>query len=336
MNIKKVVTKGNREIEVVTLKNNNVELVLLDVGATIYSLKTKDKDGKLDNIVLNYQDLDKYFGNESYFGTTVGRIAGRIPNGVIKLNGKSYNINKKRESDINVLHSGKGGISFKKFNIEVLSDTKVKFSLLQKSEDDGFPADVNIDVIYELKDNEVVIEYHAIANQDSVLNLTNHSYFNLSGNIKRTIVDSYLKMPIKKYFRTDEKQLAVALDDIPSDMDFTKLTKISDKIENDFYQKNVEKGIDHILLVDANDKTVLEDEISGRKLEVTSSYPVMVVYTTNYPDGSILENGQQVRKYDGICFESQYAPLLDTDNYDNSLSKLKKGDKFNNFIKLSF
>ena len=186
MILKEVYIK-NKKVNLITLKNQNVELALLDVGATVYSLKTKDKNGKLENIVLQYKNIEEYIENKSFFGSTVGRVASRIKDGLISIDGEKYTLDK-NYLDKHTLHGGSSNIAIKQFGFEIICDNKVKFSHVQKSTDDGFPGNLNIAVTYELLENSVIIHYDAISDKDTILNITNHCYYNLSGDCKSNVL----------------------------------------------------------------------------------------------------------------------------------------------------
>ena len=196
MNIQEVHI-ANKSSNLITLKSDNIEVTFLDLGATIYSLKTKDKNGKLENIVLQYQDIQEYSNNPSYFNATVGRVAGRIKDAKIILNNKIYDLEKNYQ-DKHTLHGGFNCLTHQQFDFEVISETKVKFTTIQKSSVDRFPRNVAISVTYKLLENSLVISFDAISDADTVLNMTNHCYYNLSGDYKTTIVDHELKVPAKK------------------------------------------------------------------------------------------------------------------------------------------
>ncbi len=204
ISIRKVKTSKDA-ITIVSLKNQDIELEVLDIGATVYSLKTKDKNDNLENIILQYSNIDNYLRNPSFYGASIGRVAGRIKNGEFTLNYKKYKV-ATNEKCVNILHGGSNSISYKKFDFEVF-ENKVKFSRLQKSTDDDFPADIQIDIIYELQYNAVVIYFEAVADDDTILNLTNHNYYNLSGNYKTTIQNHTLEVPASQFVNVDKKQI---------------------------------------------------------------------------------------------------------------------------------
>lgn len=316
----------------ITLKNNNVEVTLLDLGAVIYSLKTKDRGSKLENIVLQYQDIQEYSSNPSYFGATVGRVAGRIKDAKITLNSKTYDLEKNYQ-DKHTLHGGFNCVTHQKFDFETISDSKIKFTTMQKSSVDKFPGNVTISVTYELLENSLVIEFDAISDADTVLNMTNHCHYNLSGNYKTTIIDHKLEIPATKFVNVDDDLIPLEIANLPQEIDFNKKSRIGDKLEKQDSKYFSKGGIDHCYIVDG--AITLENHANGRKLKVTSSYPAMQIYTCNFSRGHILSNGNVLKQYDAICFEPQYVGAFDG-NYDNHPAKLNKGQEYKHFIRLDF
>ena len=331
MSIKQVVI-GEKTADLITIKSQNVELTILDIGAAIYSLKTKDKDGKLEDIVLQYKDVQEYSTNPSFFGATVGRVAGRIPNAKFCLNDKTYTLDKNFQ-DKHTLHGGHKGLSHQQFKHEIIDGNKIKLTHLQKSNDDGFPANILINVTYELLNNSLIIHFDAKADEDTILNMTNHCHYNLSGNYQTTIENHDLKIGATKFVNIDESMLPKEIVDLPDEMDFNTKSKIVDKLKHQDSKYFSRGGIDHCYIVDG--EVVLEDNDSGRKLKVSSSYPAMQIYTCNFSRGHTLANGEVLKQYDAICFEPQFVGAFDG-VYDNHPMRLNKGDKYSHFIKLEF
>lgn len=176
-----------------TLTNsNNMKAVLTNFGAILVSLFVPDKNGKTDDVVLGFDTLEKYFTNDiCYFGSTVGRNSNRIKNASFILNGALYNLDK-NEREKNNLHSGFNPYNKRLWDYSISEDTNsVSFNLISPDGDQGFPGDFNITVTYTLTDNnELKIEYNGKCNKDTIANMTNHSYFNLSGHNSRNSYES--------------------------------------------------------------------------------------------------------------------------------------------------
>ena len=331
MNSKEVCIAGKCN-NLITLKNDNIELTLLDLGATVYSLKTRGKHGKFENIVLQYRDITEYYNNPLYFGATVGRVAGRIKDAKILLDGKTYYLEKNYQ-DKHTLHGGFNNVTLQKFAFKFIDSNKLKFTTTQKSVNDKFPADVTISVTYELLENSIVIYFDAVATADTILNMTNHCYYNLSGDYKTTIVDHQLEVPATQFVNVDDDLIPIDIQNLPQEMDFRQKSSISDKLkyhDSKYFRRG---GIDHCYIVDGI--VILEDSNSGRRLKISSSYPAMQIYTCNFSRGHTLYNGKILKQYDAICFEPQYVGAFNG-NYDNHPAKLRKGQQYQHFIKLDF
>lgn len=328
----KQVKIADKTCNIITLKNENVELILLDLGALVYSLKTMGKKGQLEDIVLQYQDIQEYATNPSYFGATVGRVAGRIKDAQIHLGKKISNLDKNFQ-DKHTLHGGSNGLNLQHFNYRFLADNKVRFETVQLSKKDSFPGNISLAVTYELLEKSLIISFDAISDEDTVLNITNHSHYNLSGNYKTTIENHDLRVEATEFVNIDEMMIPKEIIGLPSEMDFNVKSRIGGKLkyqDSNYFSRG---GIDHCYIVDG--EVVLEDQSSGRRLKVSSSYPAMQIYTCNFSRGHTLSNGKVLKQYDAICFEPQFVGAFDGD-YTNHPMRLNKGEKYSHFIKLEF
>lgn len=295
-------TSDKEKVYLYTIKNEEVEVEILSYGGIIKSLKTADKNNKYENIVLGYDNFEPYKENPNFYSCITGRIAGRTKNGVLKIDGIEYKLEK--NSGENNLHGGKKGLNTKNWDGEAkIVDDRGILTLEYKSPhlEAGFPAEVEFKVVYTLEKNILSIEYFAKADRKTYLNLTNHAYFNLSGEQKETVLDNYLSIYAEKFARVNDKTLP---EEYINDESFIKLNK-KQQIKDIFNSKHeqlkiVGNGIDHPFELSKKSEydIFLEDERSGRTLGVKSNQPVCVIYTGNF-----LEN-----KYTGICFEMQDYP----------------------------
>ncbi len=304
----------DKDIVLISLKNkNNIEVKLTSYGASIVELLAPDREGNFENIVLTYADIGDYVKNAPYFGATVGRTSGRIGGGSFKLDGKQNELN--RNAGINHIHGGLAGFSFRIWNYNIIQEenkVRVEFAYLSKDMEEGYPGDLETKVIYTLtNDNELIIEYKARSSRNTLCNLTNHSYFNLSGNSKRKVTEQYLKIKSDSFLETDDnlvptgKQLEVK----NTPMDFNTQKLIGRDIGNDYKPLKQAGGYDHPWLLSAREEQVeMYDEPSGRKMTISTTYPCVVVYTYNFANNEGLKYGKTGSKHDGICFEVQYEP----------------------------
>ncbi len=300
-------TKSGEEVSIFEFKNEFVELEIISYGGVIKSLKTADKNGEFENVVLGYEILKEYEEDECYLGAITGRVAGRIKDGVLKIGESIYNLEKNNSG--NNLHGGPEGLNTRVWKVkgEVVGEKGI-LTLFYKSShlESGFPGEVDFTVQYTLEKNILKIDYIGESDRDTYLNLTNHSYFNLSGDNKRDIKSSDLKVNASAYGVVDETTLPLKLEEISDFLKFNVFEKLEDVLNRESSQLSiVGGGIDHPFEMSKKSEYDIElrDEISGRSMKVKSSEPVAVIYTGNYLD----------KKHNGICFEMQDYP--DVNNF---------------------
>ena len=292
------------EIKVYTLKNEFLKVELLNLGAIIKKIEFKDKNGDIKNIILAYEDIEKYRENPAYLGTIIGRTAGRIKDGNLKLNDSIYKLDINNNG--NTLHGGKNSISHRFWNVEAI-ENGLCFSIKSPHLDNGYPANVEIKVSYILNNNELLIKYFATADRLTHLNLTNHSYFNLSGNSHNTIYKDILKINSDYLIGIDKNSIpckTINLDN--SIFDFREAKKLEEFFKADDEQKTLaNNGIDHpYIFNDKVGKLEIENLESRIKISVETDNPAVVIYTANY----LQDIG--FKKHSAICFETQEIPNL--------------------------
>ncbi len=278
----------------------------------MYKIYTKDKNGKKDNIMLslsNWEDLKK---PSPYYGMTCGRHSGRIENGTFSIDGKTYNVS--QNDGKHNLHGGFLGLSHKIWNydIEEKADSiSCTFKIFSPDMEEGFPGNVSISVTYRLTYNSLYIEYNGTSDKKTFLNLTNHGYFNLTGNVNNRIYNHNLLINSDEYVATNEE-------DIPTKINSVKNTpfdlRVKREIGNlyDIEFENIKKanGYDHPFILSKKDDIdiVLEDPDSGRYMEIATTYPATVVYTYNRKVDDIVNDGVVSKCHMGIALECQYLP----------------------------
>lgn len=309
-----VFDRGNKPVHLICMKNiNNLEVKLLSYGAAIVEILVPDKRGLIENIVLTHDRITDYIQNPSYFGATVGRTSGRIGDGQFFLDGERYRLNK--GSEVNQIHGGPQGFSFQVWDYDIESNqngTVATFHYVSKDMEENYPGELAVKVTYTLTNHDVlIIEYEGKTDKKTLCNLTNHAYFNLSGNYKEKVTKQYLKISANHFLALDKHQIPtgkeINVQNTP--MDFNEAKLIGKDIENDYEQLMNTGGYDHVWMLKENKHQVeLMDELSGRKMTLTTSYPSVVVYTYNFPKSEGLKYGKTGTRYDGICFETQYPP----------------------------
>lgn len=325
-------SKINDKISKIALKNDKVSVEILNLGAVIEKINVEDRDGNKENIVLAYKDEESYNENPSSLGAVVGRVAGRIGNGSFKLNDVNYELDKNNNG--NCLHGGYKGFSKKIWDYSYNDDEKnsiVTFTCFSKDGEGGFPGNLNVKVTYSLEGNKLSIEYRASSDKDTVVNLTNHSYFNLSGNNKRNVLEQKVYIDSDKICELDKNLIptGIFLSVEKTPFDFREPKKIGEDINKNNLQLEIGSGYDHpwVLNKKGDFDVMLVDEVSGRIMKVKTNQKAVVCYSMNFPDELPLENGKVAKKHYGICFETQSLPI----GYDDCFLEdiiLKKNEEY--------
>lgn len=294
-------------LQFVRLVNDTMDVVFCDYGAMIYDLKTKDQNGQWQSIVMQYDHLEDYHENPLYMNAVVGPIAGRIQGASFELNNKTIQL-QPNHLETESLHSGEDGLSFVCWSIDA-TDTFVVFRYETPLES-AFPGRQRFEVHYTLVDSSLLVEFHATTTEDTVVNLTQHAYFNLSGNLTDDILGHHHFVRATKALRLNQKFSPVGVEPVPAFLDFSRFQPLTHHLTKEVDQQPT-KGIDHPLLLDhaaGQPDVVLYDPHSNRSMSVTTSYPCVVVYTHNHPDTKRLKHKDTHPKRCGICFETQYEP----------------------------
>ena len=318
------------EIKIYTLENKFLKVELLNLGAIIKKIELKDKNGNIKNVVLGYEDIEKYRENPAYLGAIIGRTAGRIKNGILKLDDTEYQLDENNNG--NTLHGGKDSISHRFWNVENI-ENGLCFSIKSCHLDNGYPANVEIKVSYILNDNELLIKYFATTDSLTYLNLTNHSYFNLSGNPDNTIYEDILKIDSNYLIGINENSIPCETINLDNSIFNFKEAR---KLEEFFKAKNEQKtiandGIDHPYIFNGKiGKLEIKNIKSGIKMSVETNNPAVVIYTANY----LQDIG--FKKHSAICFETQEVPNLYRDKninvYPTFIDENTNYEKYTKFI----
>ena len=310
-----------QEARLFTLKNSGgVEAVISNYGGVIVSFKAPDKNGNMGDVCLGFDALDRYVTDSPYFGCITGRYANRIAKGKFTLDGQEYAL--ATNNDPNHLHGGKVGFNKKVWKVEEATNSVLKLSYTSPDGEEGYPGTLKCVVTYTLKDdNGLQIDYEATTNKPTVVNLTNHAYFNLAGHGEGTILDHELMIAADRYNPINETSIPLgelaAVEGTP--FDFRKPTAIGARIDTDDPQLKNGKGYDHNFVIkDSRDgklKKIAEvtDPKSGRVLEVHSTEPGLQLYTGNFlpkkDDGGLAGKDGKTYFYRGaFCLEAQTFP----------------------------
>lgn len=329
------ITSDGKEVKLLIIENSNgVKAQVTTFGAALQSFYAPDKNGKLDDIVLSYDNVKGFEDDDKYFGATVGRCANRIQGGEFTINNKKYSL--AINNGPNHLHGGLKGFDKAVWDIKSTDSNSVTLSHFSPDGEEGYPGNLTVLVTYSLSDNnELSIKYLAESDKDTVVNLTNHSYFNLGGHASGSIVNEVLMLNSDFFTPADETSIPTgelrSVEGTP--MDFRTPKVVGKDIDSDYEQIVFGKGYDHNWMLNANgDLSILSAELvdnsTGRKLEMYTDCPAVQVYTANYLDKGLV--GKENTRYDfrdGICLETQYVPnAINDKNFKSTL--LKAGEKY--------
>ncbi len=332
-------TASGQDVTLTTLRNDNGFTVkFLDYGGVITEIDAPNREGRIDDVVLGCKTLHDYETESPYFGAIVGRYANRIAKGQFTLDGQTEHL--PINNGPNSLHGGTNGFNKQIWGVKTQKgERSVGAVLTYTSPDgqDGYPGTMRVMVTYTLgNDNSLRIDYEATTDKDTVVNLTNHSYFNLAGNGSGSVADQLLEIDADRYTPTDATQIPTgAIDPVAgTPMDFRKLTPIGARLRDPFPQLVLAHGYDHNWVLNKPQPDALAqaarayDPGTGRILEVDTTEPGLQVYTSNYLDGSIVGSANRTyRQTAAFTMETQHFP--DSPNHPNFPStELKPGQTF--------
>ena len=336
------------KIYIFTLRNkNNMSAKITNYGATLLSLYSRDKKGNFKDIVLSHRDIDEYSNINGYLGATVGRCANRIGNASITIDGKSYKLFKNNGN--NHLHGGEVGFNKVVWDGKIKNDEQseyVEFSYLSKDGEENYPGNLEVKVIYRLtNDNELMIEYYAITDKTTIVNLTNHTYFNLGGHDSGNILNHRVKILSDSITEANSESIPTGkirdIKDTP--MDFREFKLVGKDIEADYDQLKFAGGYDHNYVVNEameGIKKVAEviEEECGRIMEVYTTMPGVQFYTGNFIGNDTKgKDGAIYNKRSGLCLETQYYPdSLNNSNFPSPILKPEEEYKHTTIYKFSY
>lgn len=306
-------TKEGEKASLYYLKNkNDMEIAVSDYGATLVKVLIPDKNGEIQDVVLGYDTSEEYERANEHFGATVGRVANRIGGASFVLHGKEYRLF--ANVDGNSLHGGKDFYGKRVWKVEREEPQKITFFLHSPDGDQGYPGNLDIRVTYELTDrNGIKITYHGTTDQDTPVNLTNHSYFNLSGHASGTVLEQKVMIDGDGYTRADAQSITTG-EILPVEgtpMDFRSYKAIGAEIDEDVEALRLGRGYDHNWVLNGTGLRRVAGMVSektGIRMEVYTDLPGMQFYTANYLKQQPGKEGAVYRKRDGACFETQYFP----------------------------
>ncbi|MGI4751417.1 MAG: aldose epimerase family protein [Janthinobacterium lividum] len=337
-------TIDGKQIQLFTLTNGKIKAAVTNYGGRLVSLMVPDSAGKMIDVVLGYnslKDYQQYTKNGSYFGALIGRYGNRIAKGKFTLDGKNYTL--PINNAPNSLHGGPKGFSAQVWDVVKTTPASVELHYLSKDGEEGYPGNLNVNVTYTLTDeNALQIAYKATTDKATVLNLTNHSYFNLNGD-NTTINNHKLQLNASTYTPIDATLIPTGkIEPVAgTPLDFTKPETIGSRIEVKNQQLEYGKGYDHNFVLDAKEKgkhlaaTVWGDK-SGIEMQVYTDQPGIQFYGGNFMEGGDKgKSGSPYEKRTAFCLETQHFP--DSPNQPQfPTTTLKAGATFNSVTSYKF
>lgn len=322
-------------IDLLSMKNDKIEVVVSNYGCTIVKVFMKDKDGHIDDVVLGYDDFSCYQRLDAYLGALVGRVANRIGKGCFSLNKEEYHL--AINNGPNHLHGGIQGFSYRIFDYEIQNDDSIVFHYFSKDQEEGYPGDLDFYATYTLKGDTLIVRYQATTSKDTLINITNHSYFNLSGK-KENIGHHLLQVKADRFACIDADGLPTGQfrETKGSAFDFNDPAYIGERVDQDDEQLQLGKGFDHPFIFNAKDKqVVLTHEATGRRLIVSTTLPGAQIYTANYLDGREGKYGQHYFQRDAVCIETQNLPdAIHIEDHPTTI--LRKGETYDEVTSYQF
>ncbi len=328
-------TINHQKTKLFVLSNNNgIEAAFTNYGQRLVSLMVPNEKGEFCDVVFGFSTIGDYISSdEKYIGAIIGRYANRISNGSFFIGQKSYKLTINEGK--NQLHGGELGFNNVIWNAHQINSQKIIFTYVSKHLEEGYPGNLEVKVVYELTDeNEIKINYEAVSDQNTIVNLTNHSYFNLRGAGNGTIYEHVVRMNSSYYTVIDKNMIPTgeigSVANTP--LDFRQPKRIGDHLNDAHEQIQFANGYDHNLMIDSVKKQNLNlaakvyEPISKRVMAVYTDKPGFQFYTTNHINSPVLgKEGKEYFPHGAFCIEPQYFP--DSPNRSEFPSVILKKDQ---------
>jgi aldose 1-epimerase len=329
------VNHEGKQVDLFTLKNTKGMIVqITNYGGKIVSIIVPDRDGNFADVCLGYETAEQYINGIASLGATMGRVTNRIANAQFTLNDTTYHLAKNNGD--HTIHGGAKGFRFKVWDARQIDDKTVELSYFSPDGEEGFPGNLNVSVQFALsEENELKLHYTAKTDKTTVINFTNHAFFNLEGEGSGTVLDHELLVNANKYTPVDNSAIPTGeiLIVAETPLDFRLMTRIGDRVDDDFEQLKYVGGYDHNYVIDKGPEemglaALLFEPRSGRVMEVKTTEPAVQVYTANsLTDNDKGKGGKTYGPKSSICLETQHFP--DSPNHPNFPSTvLNPGETF--------
>lgn len=310
-------TIDGKETDLFILESDNgIKLAITNLGGRVVSWMVPGKDGEYADISVGFDNVEAYLeANEPYYGALIGRVGNRIADGEFSLNGENYTL--EQNNGPNSLHGGPKGFHNVVWDAEQIDSKNLKLTYTSEDGEEGFPGTLDVEVMYSITDdNELRIEYTATTDKETIVNLTNHTFFNLKGEAGGTINDHQLMINADEYTPVDET--LIPLGEIASvegtPFDFREMTAIGERVEADDTQLEYGMGYDHNFVLNKNGESLtlaakVHEPNSGRTMEILTTEPGIQFYGGNFMDGSDTGKfGKPLEFREALCLEPQHFP----------------------------
>lgn len=336
---------NGKEVYIYTLKNSSgMETAICTYGGAIVSSIVPDKNGDFHDVILGYDNLEGYLKGDKFFGALIGRFGNRIQYGKFTLNGEEYNL--AQNDGENHLHGGTQGFDKVVWDAKIIegAPNTLELSYFSADGEEGYPGNLNIKVNYVLtEDNSLEINYFATTDKDTIVNLTNHAYFNLSGHSSGDVLNQKLMINADKFTVNDKYSIPTGeIKEVAgTPMDFRFSTPIGTNINNDYDQITFGNGYDHNWVLNTNGSDTLKaaqaiDENTGIIMDVYTTTPGIQFYSGNFLDGSVGKNKANYNTRNGFCLETQYFPnSINCSYFESPILKAGKEYKHKTIYKFS-
>lgn len=315
------VTHEGKKIDLFTLKNSKGMIVqVTNYGGKLVSIIVPDKNGKFSDVCLGYESADEYINGIASLGATMGRVTNRIANAQFTLNDSVYHLAKNNGD--HTIHGGAKGFRYKVWEGKQLDDQSAELSYFSEDGEEGFPGNLTLKVLFSVtEENELKLTYHATTDKTTVINFTNHAFFNLAG--AGDILDHELLVNADAFTQVDHEAIPTGeiVDVKGTPLDFSEMTRIGNRIDEDFDQLKHVGGYDHNYVINKKENelalaALLYEPVSGRVMEVKTTEPGIQVYTANSLSGKdIGKGGKSYGARSSVCLETQHYP--DSPNHPN-------------------
>lgn len=298
-----------RIISLYTISRGALTAQITDLGATLVRLWVPDRDGNRADVVLGFDDPADYIRSGTFFGATVGRNANRVKNAAFVMADRTCTLGANENG--NNLHSGPDYYKDRLWKVVYFEEDSIMLRLESPNGDQGFPGKASISVTYTMEADRLRIDFDGVSDQDTVFNLTNHSYFNLAGHDHpERAMEQTLILPGRFYVPADEKSIPTGqLENVEgTPMDFRSPKAIGAEIDSDYFALKLQNGYDHTFEIFTDPGAILCDPVSGRTMAVSTDCPGVQLYTGNFLAGEQGKDGVTYPNRSGICLETQYYP----------------------------